>query len=82
MVARRADGQTYRTRGGPGGAYRVEGLLPGEYLVFAFADLDGDGRQSPGRRSPWQAAEPYMRHPESVAVASGEVQDGIDLELK
>ena len=82
IVAQNTAGRSYRGRVGAAGKYSVDGLLPGEYVLFAFADLDGNGQQGFGQYKPWLAAEPYARWPALVVVKAGETQDGIDLELR
>jgi len=82
IVAQNIAGRSYRSRVEAAGDYNIDGLLPGEYVLFAFADLDGDGKQGFGQRQPWLGAEPYTRRPENVVVKAGETQDGIDLELR
>ncbi len=40
------------------GAFKVGGLLPGDYTLRVWRDLDGDGRWTSGAVAPYRAPEP------------------------
>jgi hypothetical protein len=52
-------------------AFSLTGLPPGEYLVHAFVDRDGDGARGPGQLAPFARSEPYGRVPGPVTVPRG-----------
>lgn len=44
--------------------FRLEGLAPGRYTLFAYVDRDGDGRPDGGTLDPYAPAEPYALYGE------------------
>ena len=52
------------------GKFRLEELLPGEYLLNVFADRDRNGVYSPGSLAPYLNAELYFQSPDTVSVRS------------
>jgi hypothetical protein len=61
------------------GAYRIGSVLPGEYLLDCYIDLDGNGRYSFGRPYPFLPAEPFLLYGDTVKARSRWPNDGNDL---
>ena len=63
------------------GLYEFQGIIPGEYVLKAFLDRDGNGVWSPGRLRPFKPAEPFAVYPEEITIRSGIENRGINLAL-
>ena len=75
-----ADNRNRHTTGIPSpGAYRFDALLPGLYLVFAYRDVDGDGRLSSGSAIPFIPAEHTAARTDTILVRSGWESEQVDL---
>lgn len=64
------------------GDFALEGLVPGRYAVYAFADLDGDGTRGSGSLEPFVPAEPYVRLRAWVDLEGGQVAEIAALECR
>jgi hypothetical protein len=64
------------------GAFALEEILPGRYVVAAFVDRDGDGAQGTGQWQPFSPAEPYGRLVEELELAPGQVVEELGLECR
>ena len=53
------------------GRYEFQGVLPGEYVIGAFLDIDGNRKWTPGALNPYRPAEPFTVYPQEVTVRSG-----------
>ena len=73
------DGRTFAAAVDTAGRFALDGLLSGSYTLWAFADLDGDGRRGTGGLDPFVPAEPYGRHPGVFELETGQV---VEVELK
>ena len=60
------------------GRFVLNDLLAGSYTLWAFADLDGDGRHGTGTLDPFVSAEPYGRYPELLELETGQA---VEVEL-
>ncbi|MEL6616995.1 MAG: carboxypeptidase-like regulatory domain-containing protein, partial [Bacteroidota bacterium] len=57
VEARPASGDPYRAVSDSTGAFRIEGLPPGDYRLRFIGDADGDGAWSPGALAPYAPPE-------------------------
>jgi uncharacterized protein (DUF2141 family) len=63
------------------GSFDFTGLGPGNYRVFAFADLNLNQGQDRGTLEPFLPSEPYTCHPEALTLAASAVREGLELHL-
>jgi hypothetical protein len=68
VIAEGPDGRRFLTTAAPGTAFTLGGLPAGAYRLSAFADLDDDGRWTPGRIAPYRPAEPAATRADAVTV--------------
>ncbi len=83
VTARKAGSRTLlytRTLGMPG-PYRIDRILPGDYLIEAFRDADGNGRYSPGILLPFHPAERFVVEQDTIRTRSRWPNEGNDLTL-
>lgn len=59
-----ATGTVAHAEAAEGGGFRMAGLAPGTYALYAFVDRDGDGQLSAGHLDPYAPSEPYALHGE------------------
>ncbi len=71
VVTAESKTRQYSTTVAPDGSFELHGLLPGRYLLHAYADRTGDGKRFRGRLQPFRYADPYTRWPEPVELAEG-----------
>ena len=64
------------------GKFIFESVIPGQYLLNGYVDLDHNGKYSFGKISPFEPAEPFSIHPDTVKVRSRWETAGIVLEFK
>ncbi len=57
-------------------------VLPGNFLIHAFCDYDGDGKIFPGTLKPFKAAEPVTMYPDTIVVESRWPVEDIHVEFK
>ncbi|HKZ22716.1 MAG TPA: Ig-like domain-containing protein, partial [candidate division Zixibacteria bacterium] len=48
------------------GKFIFESVIPGPYLLDGFVDLDHNGKYSFGKISPFEPAEPFSIHPDTI----------------
>jgi uncharacterized protein (DUF2141 family) len=60
-------------------AFSLRRLPPGDYVVYAYVDANGNGQQDPGDLDPWVPAEAYGRRPAQVPLPRGGNLAGVDL---
>ena len=60
-------------------AFSLRRLPPGDYVLYAYVDANGNGQQDRGSLDPWTPAEAYGRRPAQVALPRGENLAGVDL---
>jgi len=53
------------------GQFEFQGVIPGEYLIEAFLDIDGNRKWSPGTLKPYKPAEPFTVYSQEVTVRPG-----------
>jgi uncharacterized protein (DUF2141 family) len=64
------------------GPFAFTYLLPGQYRLCAYKDVNGDSEYSHGRLVPYARPEPYTEYPEPVVIRSQwEVEEAV-LQLK
>ena len=64
------------------GSYAIEGLMPGNYRVFAYEDANENQVFDDGALNPFVAAEPYFAHGEVVSLARRGSAESVDLGLR
>lgn len=63
--------QNYRIKVAPGDSvYKFQGLIPGQYQIVAFLDIDGDGEWSKGSILPFVPSDPITKIPDTFEVRS------------
>lgn len=72
----------YTAQGDAAGDFVFAGVLPGAYVLWAFADENGDGEWSAGMLKPFARPEPYARYAKPVAPAAEQRIEDIELELR
>ena len=72
------DGLIFAAAVDTAGRFVLNDLLAGSYTLWAFADLDGDGRHGMGTLNPFMPAEPYGRYPELLELETGQT---VEVEL-
>lgn len=65
---------------GPGG-FRFDNVLPGQYILQAYRDENGNGRYDYGNALPFVPAERSMVHPDTLEVRLGWETEDITLRL-
>jgi hypothetical protein len=63
------------------GRFLLDGLGPGAYRLFAFADLNLNQRQDHGILEPFLPSEPYACHSEAISLTAGALREGLELRL-
>ena len=76
------NGRAYPAAAAADGSYKLDGLMPCGYVVYSFADTNGNHRHDGGKTKPYRAAEPYDRYPETVTLGRGAVESDVDMELR
>ena len=51
--------------------YKIDFIKPGEYIIFAFVDSDGNGLFTPGKSFPFRPSERFTFIPELTVVRPG-----------
>ena len=64
------------------GAFQFDSMLPGIYLLGGYRDEDGNGNYSHGSVIPFQPAERFLLHPDSIKVRSRWPSEGEKLIFK
>jgi uncharacterized protein (DUF2141 family) len=75
------DSLAYTTTADSTGAFRLDELIPGTYLLQAFRDSDSDGAYSFGRIDPFVPAERFIMLPDSIAVRSRWPNEGNNITI-
>jgi len=65
----------------PDGSYKVQGLDPGRYLVWCWADRVADGAFTSGNLTPFQFCDPFAWCPDTVTVRARWETSGKDIRL-
>ncbi len=73
--------EAYSLRVAVEGDYLWEGLPSGRYVVSAFMDRDGDGKQDYGQAFPFIPSEPVASYPDTVAIRSRWETSGVDIKF-
>jgi hypothetical protein len=63
------------------GTYRIDAILPGEYLLECFRDRDGNGRYSLGKPFPYEPSERFIVYSDTVKIRSRWPNEGNDIIL-
>jgi len=63
------------------GIYRIDAILPGEYLLECFRDRDGNGRYSLGKPFPYEPSERFIVYSDTVKIRSRWPNEGNDIIL-
>ena len=74
-------GREHKVRADSSGAYVMERLLPGTYVVTGFVDASGDRAWEHGSLEPYRPAEPYCRNREKLTVETGQSLESVELEF-
>jgi len=64
------------------GKFIFDTVIPGKYLLDGFVDLDDNKKYSFGKISPFEPAEPFSIHPDTISVRSRWEAAGVVLEFK
>ncbi|EQB63758.1 MAG: hypothetical protein RBG1_1C00001G1337 [candidate division Zixibacteria bacterium RBG-1] len=64
------------------GKFIFDTVIPGKYLLDGFVDLDNNGKFSFGKLFPFEPAEPFSIHLDTISVRSRWETAGIVLEFK
>ncbi len=62
------DGADTRGSASGGGLFKIERLNTGDYLIWAFDDMDRDGSYDPGALKPFRFAERFTVVPDTITV--------------
>jgi len=79
--ARGQDGRLYAVTSDSAGHFAIEQMLSGTYVLWAFADSDGDGMWSAGSLLPFVRPEIYARLVGSVSLEAFQSVDDVELEM-
>jgi hypothetical protein len=66
-----AQGETQTIKTLKPGRFRFYGLDPGSYSLFAYYDIDGNGRWFPGGLRPYKLAEPFAIYGDEISIRAG-----------
>ncbi|MGB7062556.1 MAG: Ig-like domain-containing protein [Candidatus Zixiibacteriota bacterium] len=61
------------------GPFIFERVLPGNYFLTGYLDLNGDRNLSLGRPEPFSVMEPFAVHPDTIYVRSRWETEGVEL---
>jgi hypothetical protein len=64
------------------GAFRMEHLIEGKYVIEGFRDADNSGRYSYGRPFPFIPAERFAMYPDTVKIRARWGIEGVLLKFK
>jgi uncharacterized protein (DUF2141 family) len=64
------------------GPFLFENILPGKYMIGAYADLNGDGNLTIGNPKPFTPSEPFTFLADTISVRSRWDTQGVELELR
>ncbi len=73
--------EAYSLRDAKEGDYVWEGLPSGRYVVSAFMDRDGNGKQGYGQAFPFITSEPVASYPDTVAIRPRWETSGVDIKF-
>lgn len=74
--------QNYRKVLDKSGKFIFNSVIPGHYFLDGFVDFDHNGEYSFGKISPFEPAEPFSIHPDTIKVRSRWETAGVVLEFK
>ena len=58
------------------GAYEIGNMLPGNYIIEAYVDSDGNGLYTYGKPDPFQFAERFAVFPDTVNIRPRWIKEG------
>jgi hypothetical protein len=74
--------KTYRKNLLQPGTFLFENILPGNYMVSAYVDLNQDGNLTIGSPKPFVPSEPFTFFPDTVYVRSRWETEKVDLQFR
>lgn len=74
--------QNYRKVLDKSGKFIFDAIIPGHYFLDGFVDFDHNGEYSFGKIAPFEPAEPFSIHPDTISVRSRWETAGVVLEFK
>ncbi len=74
-------GLSYKVTLAEVGPFKFGRLLPGEYLLYGYLDLNEDGILSLGQPKPFSPLEPFTWYPDTIKVRSRWETEGVELKF-
>lgn len=63
-------------------SFKIDGLQPGKYIIWAFLDRDNDGTFFPGKLEPFWYAEYFTVHPDTLEVRQRWETGGVSIKFR